>query len=97
MENEWYYLEPDNNKPNPECGLYCARCKRKLKETQLFESFTSIEVHSEHPWFRKNPKGKHLIGSECLKKVMEFGAVNDQPNEGNNYFDPDPIERRPNY
>lgn len=33
MENEWYFLDPDNNKKDPENGLFCIRCKKKVKDT----------------------------------------------------------------
>lgn len=76
MAQTWYYLDPDNNKKAP-AGLHCERCKRPIKETQSFESFSSIILHPFHPWFRMAKpaeNGSVLIGSECLKKVIsEYG------------------------
>lgn len=80
MENikhdTWYYLDMDNNKPNPECGLFCARCKRKLKEN-LFQTYHSIVKHPIHPWFRLAngiERNAVLIGNDCLNKVItEYG------------------------
>ncbi|MCT4135042.1 hypothetical protein HZP67_09920 [Elizabethkingia anophelis] len=67
MEREiWYDLDPDNNKKDLEIGLFCCRCKRKLKE---IKSFISVEQHPDHYWVRINPIGKHLLGSECAKKL----------------------------
>jgi len=82
MDRNWYYLDPDNNKDDPS-GLHCARCKRKLKETQVKESFISIELHPIHPWFRKaiatKPIPSHLaalIGNDCFEKVIkEYGIM----------------------
>jgi len=74
--NEWYYLDPDNNKKDPEIGLFCCRCKRKVKDTQAVTSFISVEVHPIHPWVRKSPfGGKHLIGQDCWDKIVKEGPV----------------------
>jgi hypothetical protein len=77
--NMWYYLDPDNNKKDPECGLFCARCKRKLKEN-LFQTYHSIVLHPDKdtPWFRmaKPLEGNSLIGDDCFKKVTsEYGIM----------------------
>lgn len=68
-ENIWYNLDPDNTKKDPDKGIFCIRCKRKLKETQSFESFFSVELHHENYWVRLNIKGGYLLGSECAKKL----------------------------
>lgn len=81
MSSNWYYLDPDNNKDDPKCGLFCARCKRPIKETQGRENFISIELHPVHPWFKiangTKPIPKHLaalIGEACFEKVKnEYG------------------------
>lgn len=75
----WYYLDPDNRKNNPETP-HCARCKRKLKETQSIEGFINIELHPDNPWFRIPvgiPKIHYkLIGTKCLEKVInEYGEI----------------------
>lgn len=79
----WYYLDPDNNKKTPD-SIHCARCKRKLKETQAFESFKTIIMHPnvDLPYFRvaegikETLSSPHLIGSDCLKKVIaEYGVM----------------------
>lgn len=71
MEREnWYDLDADNNKKDPEIGLFCCRCKRKIKETQSFESFIAVETHPIYlNWVRINPLGKYILGSECAKKL----------------------------
>lgn len=76
-ETIWYYLDPDNNKKDPECGLFCARCKRKVKEN-LFQTYHSIVKHPDpdYPWFRKaiGMEKSLLIGDDCFKKVVaEYG------------------------
>lgn len=75
---EWYYLDPDNNKKDPECGLFCARCKRKLKEN-MFQTYHSIVKHPFNPWFRMAvglEKNAVLIGDDCFKKVVkEYGIM----------------------
>ena len=68
-ENRWVYLNPDNRKDPPVKGLYCCRCMRPIKETQSFESFTTVEMDSEGIWVRKKMFGKHLIGSKCWDKI----------------------------
>lgn len=75
MKHIWYFLDPDNNKDEPK-GMFCARCKRGLKETQSVESFSSIVIHPEHPWFRlakPDEKSNGMIGSRCLKICKQFG------------------------
>jgi len=83
METEWYYLDPDNNKKTPDTP-HCARCKRKMKDTISFESFSTIVLHPnpDLPYFRlaigvkEILSNKNLIGSECLKKVIsEYGIT----------------------
>lgn len=72
-QNEWVELDEDNNRPDPKTGLFCIRCKRQIKETQSIESFISVEIKGSFPTMvRKSPiKGKHLIGSECWKKITK--------------------------
>lgn len=63
--------------------MYCERCKKSLKATMAIESFISIELHPEHPWFRvangTNPIPNHLsglIGSLCFERVKkEYGEM----------------------
>lgn len=69
--NTWYHLDPDNNKDEPKTGLFCCRCKRPLKQTQLFENFISVEMHDSHYWVKTSITGKYLLGSECAKKLDE--------------------------
>lgn len=69
--NVWYDLDPDNNKKDPESGLFCCRCKRKIKETMCFEEFISVEMHPVHYWVKLSPLGGHLLGSECAKKLLK--------------------------
>jgi len=74
METEWIELDENNNKKDPENGLFCIRCKRPIKETQCFESFISVEIHPVGfpTMVRKSPlKGKHLIGTDCWKKIVK--------------------------
>lgn len=73
MENDWIELDEDNNKKDPEKGLFCIRCKRPIKETQSFESFISVEVHPVGfpTMVRKSSKGKFLIGSDCWRKIAK--------------------------
>ncbi len=74
--NTWYFLDPDNNKKDPECGLFCCRCKRKVKDTQaVVKSFISVELHPEYPWVRKSIVGKHLIGEDCWDKIVKEGEA----------------------
>lgn len=78
-EVKWYYLDPDNNKKDPECGLFCARCKRKLKEN-LFQTYHSIIVTKDMPPLFRRAIGLEreavLIGDDCFKKVVkEFGII----------------------
>lgn len=85
MKQPWYYLDADNNKKEPK-GLYCERCKKALKTTLAKESFISIELHPENPWFRianpNKPVQRHLaglIGSDCLERVKkEYGEMKDE-------------------
>jgi len=56
---KWVELDEDNNKPDPKCGLFCIRCKRPIK--QIKGSLPTM--------VRKSITGKHLIGSECWKKI----------------------------
>lgn len=72
--NEWYYLDPDNNKPSPEV-LHCCRCKRKVKDTQAVTSFFSVELHLDHPLVRKSITGKYLIGADCWNKIIKDGPA----------------------
>ena len=76
----WYYLDADNNKKEPK-GLYCERCKRSIKETQSFETFSPIIFHPENPWFRiagAMEKSDGLIGSRCFERVKkEYGEKQD--------------------
>ena len=70
--NDWIELDEDNRKRDPEKGLFCIRCKRPIKETMSFEHFISVEIHpiGSPTMVRRSPiKGKHLIGSECWKKI----------------------------
>lgn len=84
MAYTWYYLDPDNNKDEPK-GLYCARCKRPLKDTQAVESFLSIVLHPVRPLYRLQeglePVPKHLaalIGEKCHNKmVKKYGEQTD--------------------
>lgn len=72
--NDWIELDEDNRKREPKTGLFCIRCKRPIKETQAFESFISVEISTEGlpTMVRKSPiAGKHLIGSECWKKILK--------------------------
>lgn len=73
MADEWMELDEDNNKKDPETGLFCIRCKKPIKQTMAFESFISVEIDGSLPTMvRKSPiKGKHLIGSECWKKIIK--------------------------
>ena len=74
MEDEWIELDEDNNRKDPENGLFCVRCKKPIKDTQSFESFISVEIHPIGPptMVRRSPlKGKYLIGSECWKKIIK--------------------------
>lgn len=69
----WYELDPDNNIDNPKSGLFCCRCKRKIKETQCFESFISVKMHPIWSnWVIKDPFGNYLLGSECAKKLKKI-------------------------
>lgn len=70
--NEWMELDEDNRVKTPECGLFCIRCKKPLKETQSFESFHSVEIKGEYPTLViKSANGKYLVGSECWKKIVK--------------------------
>lgn len=74
--NTWYDLDPDNRKDDPKQGLFCIRCKRKLKDTQCFESFISVKTHPKWPyWVMIDPLGKHLIGIECVKTLDKVGLL----------------------
>jgi hypothetical protein len=77
MEDRWHYLDPDNNKSNPKTGLFCCRCKRKIKETQSFENFISVEMHDTHYWVKPSINGKHLLGLECAKKLETVDSLTD--------------------
>ena len=71
--NTWYELDPDNNKKDPKSGLFCCRCKRKIKETQCFEYFISVKMHPIWGnWVMKDPLGNHLLGSECARKINKI-------------------------
>lgn len=77
MEYTWYYLDPDNNKDDPDT-LHCARCKRTLKQSIVGEGyFQGIVIHPKYPWYRiAGPfeKGNGMIGGECHKKMIkEYG------------------------
>lgn len=74
--NAWYFLDPDNRKDDPKTGLFCCRCKRKVKDTQAVTSFISVELHPEYPWVRKSVfKGAHLIGEDCWNKIVKEGEA----------------------
>jgi hypothetical protein len=70
--NPWYELDEDNNKKDPESGLFCIRCKRKVKDTQAVTSFISVEIQGSFPTMvRKAPlTGKHLVGIDCWNKII---------------------------
>lgn len=69
---EWMELDEDNNKKDPENGLFCIRCKKPIKQTQCFESFHSVEVKGSRPVLvRQSINGKYLVGSECWKKIIK--------------------------
>lgn len=72
--NKWYFLDPDNNKKDPE-GLFCCRCKRKVKDAQAATSFISVELHPDFYWVRKSIFGKHLIGNDCWDKIIKDGEA----------------------
>ena len=79
MENNpWYELDEDNNKKDPENGLFCIRCKRKVKDTQAITSFFSVEIKGNCPTLvRKSPlKGKYLVGADCWEKIIKSGVAN---------------------
>jgi len=71
-ENKWYELDEDNNKKDPENGLFCIRCKRKVKETMFKTSFISVEISGSCPTMvRKAPfTGRHLVGMDCWEKII---------------------------
>lgn len=72
LEDGWFELDEDNNKKDPESGLFCIRCKKKVKDTMLFTSFIPVEIRGSHPTMvRKSPlMGKHLVGTDCWKKII---------------------------
>ena len=71
-EFEWMELDEDNNKKDPEKGLFCIRCKKPIKQTQSFESFISVEITGSLPVLVRNSiSGKYLVGSECWKKIVK--------------------------
>lgn len=79
-DTNWYFYDPDNNKPEPDHAFYCIRCHRSVKETQAVEYFHSVELHPIHPWCRLAApgKGKYLIGSRCWDYIKkEFGPQNE--------------------
>lgn len=71
MEKEWFELDENNNRKDPPMGLFCIRCKRPIKETQCFEDFIGVEIHPVGfpTMVRKSINGKHLIGTDCWKKI----------------------------
>lgn len=75
--NAWYFLDPDNRKDDPENGLFCCRCKRKVKATQAVTSFISVEMHPENPWVRKSITGTHLVGADCWETIVKYGEVSE--------------------
>lgn len=77
--NEWYELDEDNNKKDPEKGLFCIRCKKKVKDTLHLTSFISVEIKGNFPTLvRKAPlTGKYLVGVDCWDKIIKRGVVND--------------------
>jgi len=89
MEIQWYHLDADNNKKDPENTIwFCERCKRGIKQFSDV-SLTNIVLHPVHPWFRiatpleRNTK---LIGSDCLKYVIkEYGEVVNFPDTTDTY------------
>lgn len=85
MKIKRYFLDPDNNKKDPESGLFCARCKRKFKPVGGHTIYSGIIFHknAEYPWFRLSgpfERQDAMIGQDCLDHVIkEFGEQNKLP------------------
>lgn len=78
MPDQWYFLDPDNRKDPPSNGPYCCRCMKPLTVSGSLAtgiSWTSVTIHSVHPWVKLDPLGRHLLGSDCWEKVKK-DAIN---------------------
>lgn len=68
MENNWHYLDPDNNKKDPKEGGFCCRCKKKIKNP---DAAVKVEQHEVHPWVRKSDTGTSWVGIDCWVYILK--------------------------